>query len=112
MFETSEGENVAAVSRSSRLGIRRDARGVRQMVADWGELPVACHERLGRRLARPRPSLQLDYRKIRKHDGACVLDVLVGVEGSYLKSRGHIRVVLVGHSFGGAVVIDPRPVGR
>jgi hypothetical protein len=47
-------------------------------------------------------SLRLDYRR----PGAlipCVLDVLAGI--AYLGSRGRSRVVLVGHSFGGAVVI-------
>ena len=47
-------------------------------------------------------SLRLDYR----HPGSlkeCVLDVLLGV--GYLASEGKNRVVLVGHSFGGAVVI-------
>ncbi len=47
-------------------------------------------------------SLELDYRRpgdlVR-----CVADVLLGV--SYLGARGRGRVVLVGHSFGGAVVI-------
>ena len=48
-------------------------------------------------------SLRLDYR----HPGqlsSCVLDVLLGV--AYLESIGRERVVLVGHSFGGAVVIN------
>ncbi len=48
-------------------------------------------------------SLRLDYRR----PGAlipCVLDVLVGM--AYLGAQGRSRVVLVGHSFGGAVVIS------
>lgn len=36
-----------------------------------------------------------------------VLDTLAGV--SFLKSKGHLRVALVGHSFGGAVVIAAAP---
>lgn len=47
-------------------------------------------------------SLRLDYRR----PGAlipCVLDALAGI--AYLGVRGRSRVVLVGHSFGGAVVI-------
>ncbi len=47
-------------------------------------------------------SLRLNYRR----PGAlipCVLDVLVGL--AYLSSRNRSQVVLVGHSFGGAVVI-------
>ena len=47
-------------------------------------------------------SLELDYR--RPADLAeCVLDVLLGI--GHLASVGRARVILVGHSFGGAVVI-------
>ena len=62
------------------------------------------YERLGRRLAPGRAaSLQVDYRQ----PGdlvSCVLDVLIGIE--FLKSRGHERTMLVGHSFGGVVAIN------
>ena len=47
-------------------------------------------------------SLRLDYR----HPNVlpeCVLDLLTGI--TYFKETGHEPVVLVGHSFGGAVVI-------
>jgi hypothetical protein len=47
-------------------------------------------------------SLRLDYR----HPNVlpeCVLDLLAGI--AYFKETGHEPVVLVGHSFGGAVVI-------
>jgi alpha-beta hydrolase superfamily lysophospholipase len=47
-------------------------------------------------------SLRLDYRRPANMI-PCVLDVLVGI--AYLGTRGRSRVVLVGHSFGGAVVI-------
>ena len=48
-------------------------------------------------------SLRLHYRFPNQlHD--CVLDTLMGVE--YLFSRGHTRIALAGHSFGGAVVIS------
>jgi alpha/beta superfamily hydrolase len=61
------------------------------------------YTRLGQRL-RPRgiTSLELAYR----HPGRlqdCVQDVLLGLD--WLGSEGRRRVVLVGHSFGGAVVI-------
>ncbi|MDA1127637.1 MAG: alpha/beta fold hydrolase [Chloroflexi bacterium] len=47
-------------------------------------------------------SLRLDYRS--PNDVfECALDLLAGV--AYLKSAGHKPVVVVGHSFGGAVVI-------
>jgi dienelactone hydrolase len=61
------------------------------------------YTRLGERL-RPREvtSLELDYLRPGDLD-ACVSDVLVGL--GYLESLGKSRIVLVGHSFGGAVVI-------
>ncbi len=54
-------------------------------------------------------SLELAYRR----PGVladCVLDVLLGVD--YLGTRGRARVVLVGHSFGGAVVITAGATGE
>ena len=62
------------------------------------------YTRLGERF-RPRgvTSLELDYR----HPGhlqACVADALVGL--GYLESLGAGWIVLVGHSFGGAVVVN------
>ena len=61
------------------------------------------YERMAKRLT-PQffASLQLDYR----YPGdlqACTLDVLAGIE--CLATVGHEKIVLVGHSFGGAVVI-------
>ena len=53
-------------------------------------------------------SLRIDYR----YPGLVhesVLDTLAGV--SFLKSTGHTDMVLVGHSFGGAVVISAAPFG-
>ena len=47
-------------------------------------------------------SLRLDYR-FANDVFECALDLLAGV--SYLKGTGHQPVVVVGHSFGGAVVI-------
>ncbi|HEY8614616.1 alpha/beta hydrolase [Phenylobacterium sp.] len=47
-------------------------------------------------------SLELDYRRPGRL-GPCVADVLTGIE--HLAALGKTRVVLVGHSFGGAVVI-------
>ena len=63
------------------------------------------YERLGSCIAAEglAASFQLDYRKP-AHLPACVQDVLLGVE--YLNSIGHDRIILVGHSFGGAVVIS------
>lgn len=61
------------------------------------------YSRLSEQL-RPRgvAGLELDYRRPGRL-GDCVDDVLTGV--AFLKDLGRRRVVLVGHSFGGAVVI-------
>lgn len=48
-------------------------------------------------------SLRLDYRNPGRLID-CVLDTLLGI--GFLRNRGHRRVTLVGHSFGGAVVIN------
>lgn len=48
-------------------------------------------------------SLELDYRRPARLE-PCVDDVLTGIE--LLKGLGRPRIVLVGHSFGGAVVIS------
>ncbi|MCC6585086.1 MAG: alpha/beta hydrolase [Bryobacterales bacterium] len=62
------------------------------------------YERLGKTLAGEGVgSLQLDYRQPGDLAG-CTLDVLLGLE--YLAYREHPHAVLVGHSFGGAVVIN------
>ena len=61
------------------------------------------YDRLAARLAPEKiASLQLAYRYPANLD-ECVLDTLVGI--GYLVELGRRRVVLVGHSFGGAVVI-------
>ena len=62
------------------------------------------YTRLGGRLAADGvASLELDYRRPARLDD-CVRDVLTGL--SYLGALGKTRFVLVGHSFGGAVVIS------
>src|SRR5579884_2526430 len=48
-------------------------------------------------------SLRLDYRKPGKLI-SCVLDVLLGI--GFLRNQGYRRITLVGHSFGGSVVIN------
>ncbi len=52
-------------------------------------------------------SIRVDYRDPRMLRES-VLDTLVGV--SYLAGTGHTRIALVGHSFGGAVVISAAPL--
>ena len=54
-------------------------------------------------------SLRLDYR-VPNDLPECAFDVLAGV--AYLEDTGHDPVVIVGHSFGGAVVIAAGAVSR
>ncbi len=51
-------------------------------------------------------SLRVDYRQPNIIP-ECVMDALVGV--SFLTGTGHSEIALVGHSFGGAVVISAAP---
>ena len=62
------------------------------------------YARLGAQLA-PRgvASLELDYRRPGSLPD-CVADALIGL--AWLETQGRSRLVLVGHSFGGAVVIN------
>ena len=51
-------------------------------------------------------SVRIDYRQPNVlHE--CVMDALIGV--SFLAGTGHTEIALVGHSFGGAVVISAAP---
>ena len=54
-------------------------------------------------------SLRLDYR-VPNDLPECAVDLMAGV--SYLESTGHDPVVIVGHSFGGAVVVAAGAVSR
>lgn len=54
-------------------------------------------------------SLELAYRRP-AHLVECVLDVLVGL--AWLEREGRTRIVLVGHSFGGAVVLNAAAESR
>ena len=51
-------------------------------------------------------SVRVDYR-MPNNIQECVMDTLVGV--SFLTGTGHTEIALVGHSFGGAVVITAAP---
>ncbi len=100
-FETNQGANRARYH--SAVSSARSVLWVFGAGGGLGGPAGGIYERLARFLSPDTASLQLDYR----HPGnlaSCVLDVLQGIE--YLKSKGHHRVVLVGHSFGGAVVIN------
>ena len=54
-------------------------------------------------------SLRLNYRKPNNFLHS-MMDVLAGV--SFLQDKGHDRVALVGHSFGGAVVVAAAPLSE
>jgi len=65
----------------------------------FGIFTVLSHELVSEGIS----SLRLNYRFPGDFD-RCVLDVLVGVD--FLQQQGASNVALVGHSFGGAVVIQ------
>lgn len=101
-----------------RLRTDRGTIGCRLYVAD-GDAAVLCvfgaggglggpaggaYTRLGTRFAaRGIASLELDYRQPANLQ-ECVIDVLTGI--AWLEREEKHRIVLVGHSFGGAVVIS------
>src|SRR6516225_9684767 len=66
--------------------------------------PAMLYPRLGLNLPRPACTVaRLNYRQPNEFD-ECVLDTLAGL--TFLKGTGHNRATLIGHSFGGAVVIN------
>lgn len=72
--------------------------------------PSGVYEDLAARMAdRSLAALRLDYRQPNRLD-ACVEDTLAGVD--LLAGRGVPRVVLIGWSFGGAVVITAGAMSR
>ena len=64
------------------------------------------YKSLGSMLSPGITSMRLDYRKPGELS-ECVMDTLAGV--SFLTGTGHTDILLVGHSFGGAVVIKAAP---
>ena len=84
-----------------------DARGAIVMVGGAGggiHGPAGIYDELATRLqADGHSALRLGYRKP-NHLGDCVYDVLAGIDA--LARQGVERLVLVGWSFGGAVVIS------
>ena len=110
--ETGELRQMAEIStpRGTVRGVLypvEDARGAVLIVGGAGgdtTGPAGIYEELATRLqARGAEALRLEYRTP-NHLDECVYDLLAGIEA--LGQRGGKRVVLVGWSFGGAVVIS------
>jgi len=101
LFQTTRGDIQAILHRAeaAHLGVILvcGARG------GFGGPGSGVYTRLAEKLTgRDITSLRLNYRQPNEF-AECVMDVMVGV--NYFQSTGHDPVVLVGHSFGGAVVI-------
>ena len=109
--EGDSGEGIKFLTNRGELkGIVHQADDANQAVVwvcgargGFGGPGPGTYARLSERLtAKGITSLRLDYR-FPNDLMECVLDMLVGV--NYLRDEGYGPVVVVGHSFGGAVVI-------
>ncbi|MCH7841156.1 MAG: alpha/beta fold hydrolase [Chloroflexi bacterium] len=100
-FKTSRGDFDAILHRAA--GAEQAVIWVCGARGGFGGPGPGTYARMAQRFAEDGiTSLRMDYRS----PGdvfECTLDLLAGV--SYLKGAGHQPVVVVGHSFGGAVVI-------
>ena len=100
-FKTSRGDFDAILHRAA--GAEQAVIWVCGARGGFGGPGPGTYARMSQRFAEDGiTSLRMDYRS----PGdvfECTLDLLAGV--SYLKGAGHQPVVVVGHSFGGAVVI-------
>ena len=100
-FETIRGNFSGILHRS--IGADKAVIWVCGARGGFGGPGLGTYARMSERLTHEGvTSLRLDYR-YPNDIFECALDLLVGV--SYLKDTGHQPVVVVGHSFGGAVVI-------
>ena len=100
-FHTNRGEFSGIVHRAERAD--RAVIWVCGARGGFGGPGPGTYARLSEQLTgQSITSLRLDYR-FPNDLLECVLDLLAGVQ--YLKESGHGPVVVVGHSFGGAVVI-------
>lgn len=102
-FQTSDGDLAAryhSVSQEEAIGAAIWVGGAGGGLDGpaRGLYPAACEQLLTQKVA----GLRLDYRYPNQLE-ECVLDTLLGVE--FLAGEGIQNVALVGHSFGGAVVI-------
>ena len=90
----------------------QDVRTTRGIIWVWGARggfagPAdGIYRDLAEELRHEITSVRIDYRQPNVIP-ECVMDTLVGV--SFLTGTGHTEIALVGHSFGGAVVISAAP---
>ena len=106
LFRTNRGEIPAIIHRAPRRGAPSSDLAVIWVCGAGGGFrgPArGMYARLAERfLSEGITSLRLNYRQPNVLP-ECVLDLLAGI--AMLKGTGHQPVVLVGHSFGGAVVV-------
>lgn len=101
LFRTSRGEIKGILHRSSQA--KQGVVWVCGARGGFGGPGPGTYQRLAKEFTSQEIiSLRLDYRQANSLD-ECVMDLLVGVAG--LNGLGCRHVVVVGHSFGGAVVI-------
>ena len=101
LFRTSRGEIKGILHRSPKA--KQGVVWVCGARGGFGGPGLGTYQRLAEEFTfQDITSLRLDYRQANSLD-ECVMDLLVGVAG--LKGLGCRPVVVVGHSFGGAVVI-------
>ncbi len=112
--ETGRGVTLRTTRGHVRAIVHNDQRGrtSKGIVWVWGARggfagpAEGLYRDLAEDLAGEITSLRVDYR-MPNVIPECVLDALVGV--SFLTGTGHSEIALVGHSFGGAVVISAAP---
>ncbi len=90
----------------------QDARTTKGIIWVWGARggfagpAEGLYRDLAEELKSDITSVRIDYR-LPNNLQECIMDALVGV--SFLTGTGHTDIALVGHSFGGAVVISAAP---
>ena len=108
LLHTTRGD-IHAIAHSNASAERRPTKGI---VFVWGarggfDGPAGgIYGRLAEDLKDEITSIRVDYR-LPNNLTECVLDTMAGI--SFLSATGHTEVALVGHSFGGAVVIAAAP---
>ena len=102
IIETNRGEIKSIIHNDEEKVTKRAVIWVCGAGGGFAGPANGAYEHLSERLKPTITSLRLDYRMPNVLP-ECVLDTLAGV--SFLSTLGHSEIALVGHSFGGAVVI-------